>query len=1428
MAGVSIGIGYNLFGNDRLSGPLGAANARMRAFSSSLDINAQRMQVATMMGAGLATMIGVKLVGALKKAVGSAASMEDIMLSVQRVGGFTNDQIEKMQRSFLQLSAQLPLSAEELARVGVIAGRLGVKGVEAIQKLAFTSAQLARSTVLTEETAASALARISRLFKLDIVSSANAVSSALVGMATSSTATAEEIADITVRMGGMASVMGISAHQAMALAATMRDAGLRVEMGGSAVMRILTAMTSKQAQFAKIIGVTTDQYRQMFRQDPMGAFVRLLSVIKGIDKMDLANILKGVGLSNVRTSMTVLGLSRQLGTLERNLGNASNMYQQGTKVSESYELMTRSLSAKLSTLAGSIKNIFIITGKFLLPVFRTAVQVGVDLTSVFLYLPRPIHALAAALLLLAGVVGVLLAQAMALKLMTFMLTGSMGAMAGTTGVLSASLGMYKMALVSAGGSIKEMTLEIWKGIAASIRWIALQLVNEKQILRVTIKQFGLAGAYKMVGHRLSKLLVPAKAWIISMWAQAKAAIKAQWGYMKMGAAAVWASLKMVAAAVAAQTGLTIMAGAWGPVLVLLGAFVAVMASVALITKVVLPAIGKLASFLSETLSGAFNILGAAIGVVMELVKAMMVGLKVIIITVLSSLIAAVYLLGIALRAVSFVLTPILKMLTWLLSILRPIIAPLLGIAAAIGLVVGAMWLYNNAGMVYRTMLKGIIKLGLKDYYRRIRGYVLKLKELVLHYKEIALLYWELNLKKAGFRAKLREWAMDIKTYALKVKTFVVDKARWLWGKKDLAMTHLRTAAKWLEIQAELMLGKARYAGIKSAGVVVGVALAAVAAVALAVVVVYKWIQAFRKASNAGKAFMVALLMIGSFVLGPLAGALVPLLMIATAVYVAISLIVNAVRLVTKWVKKLWSNDLLGVKTLWDDIGKAISAIFEPLWEFINGVNEAATEASIMEAILTPVFKAIKWGLDGIMIAVKILGAFLKPIISAVIWSFKALWGVVKDVWGIFTGMFDDILNVATAAITPFIDIIFDLLSAFGVGGGKDGLTGSVMSFASVLGWLVGGVLKMFVYSLKGLVIVIKYLLFPIKVLLQSLAIMLKVGGLILKSLLWPMITAFKVFIAIFGAVISSIIWPFVQLYKVIMWIKNAIFGSSFLHIAEGIAVVMKPIMWLVNAFLKLFGMFKAAKAVIGAVFGALKGAVGFLLSPLKAVGAVAKKVWDGIKDGAAMAWDMAKGTAKKAWGAVKSVGNSIGGFFANRWKAVKEGSKATWNAMAWGATQVDKALGGVGSRTIKTLSKGFTKVKGFAKKAWGAIFGSGFLHIPEGIMATAPYFQMLGSWFNTIGDNANRIKMDAMGGLGIMTVRHEMNRGPVPVRLVTLAPAPMSMPPAAREIIEIRARIPIIIELDGVSIGETMTECKEFEVIRNYREPCRTFTGICK
>jgi TP901 family phage tail tape measure protein len=390
MPGSTLGLGVRLTATDAMSGPVESAS-RSLGMLNQQALNTQQALGALQVRAGaVATGIGAGLTAAVGVSIAEAAELEDIMFLVQQKTGFADEVIREMSQDFLQLSASLPLSAQELARVGVIAGQLGIQTKEGIEALAFSSAQLARTSDLTEETAAAALARLSRLFDLPI-EQADRLGSSLVRLANASTAEASSIVDITQRFAGLARVVGISVAQANAFSATLIDAGVSSEVAGSSMLEILGEMTSRTRAFGRQLGVSDRRFRQMINDDAAGTLVRFFESFRGMDKFQVKRRLDELGLSGIRVSTAVFGLSAQTDALRANLAASVQAFTESADLSRAFESQTRSLSARIDTFVGSLKNVAISIGDTLIPVVKFVVDLGTDLLGLFLELPRPVE-----------------------------------------------------------------------------------------------------------------------------------------------------------------------------------------------------------------------------------------------------------------------------------------------------------------------------------------------------------------------------------------------------------------------------------------------------------------------------------------------------------------------------------------------------------------------------------------------------------------------------------------------------------------------------------------------------------------------------------------------------------------------------------------------------------------------------------------------------------------------------------------------------------------------------------------------------------------------------------------------------------------------------------------------------------------------------
>ena len=212
----------NLAGSviNRLTGQLSntsnMAETLGKRFGVSADVvTASLKRIAGGTVLAIAGMKGLSL--AFGEPVTEAANLEDILLSIQAKAGLTGKQVDELTQGFLELSSALPLSAEELAKVGVVAAQLGLADPAQIQALALQASQLFRAVKEfgSEESAAMSLARLNNLMGLNITE-ANKLSSSLVKLGNTTQANGAQIAEATISFAGAARTFGLGAAEATA------------------------------------------------------------------------------------------------------------------------------------------------------------------------------------------------------------------------------------------------------------------------------------------------------------------------------------------------------------------------------------------------------------------------------------------------------------------------------------------------------------------------------------------------------------------------------------------------------------------------------------------------------------------------------------------------------------------------------------------------------------------------------------------------------------------------------------------------------------------------------------------------------------------------------------------------------------------------------------------------------------------------------------------------------------------------------------------------------------------------------------------------------------------------------------------------------------------------------------------------------------
>lgn len=461
--------GILLTSKDMMSPGVRSARASLKGLDKQVLTTEQRMS-----GFSAQMRVGAKMMlagGALSAGLGLAAreamGFERLMIGTERVTGMTSEKIQVLSERLVRAAAVLPLATRDLGEVTVAAGKLGIKGVGALEKVALSSAKFAEVADMSTAESTDALVRLLRVLGLQ-TDQMDKLGSTIVSVADSAAVTSREVIDMMYRFGGLGKQLGLTAPQLIAFTPIMRETGLQAEALGTAMSRTFTMMGTKMTRFAKVAGMSTKEFRQLYSRDMMGAMTRFLEGIGTIPRERLPEKLKELGLAGARTQPLIMALMTRMEDLQKFLSLAGTEFEKGTAIEAKYAKMMESTSAQLRTFTGSVRTALQALGKEMLPAIQLVLRAGIRLFEWVLNMPRGMRiaaavttALTAVTLLLAG--GLLAVTAM----MGMAATGTMS--------LAASMGAGEAVAKSYGASM----LFVVRTQKQNIKWLFHTIFAEK-------------------------------------------------------------------------------------------------------------------------------------------------------------------------------------------------------------------------------------------------------------------------------------------------------------------------------------------------------------------------------------------------------------------------------------------------------------------------------------------------------------------------------------------------------------------------------------------------------------------------------------------------------------------------------------------------------------------------------------------------------------------------------------------------------------------------------------------------------------------------------------------------------------------------------------------------------------------------------------
>ena len=371
------------------------------------------------------------------------------------------------------LARELPASHQEIAATAEAAGQLGVAR-EDIVGFTRTMIDLGETTNLSADEAATALARFSTITGASY-SEVDRLGSTLVGLGNNFAATESEILEMATRLAGMGTVVGLTEADILGLSAAMTAVGINAEAGGTAMSismsKINDAVLSgsdKLEQFASVAGMTADEFRQAWTDDPAQA---LTSLVEGLGRVsaeggNVNQVLRDLGITNQRERDAMLRLAGASDTLRSALALAFDEFSRNSALSDEAALRYETAASRIQVAINNIKDAAITIGSALAPALADAADqiaafagwVG-QLPPGLLSAAASTAALVGGLALVGGAVMKAVTALAGLKtaLATLGVSGAVGGIGGLTGALArvaVPAGIAAAALYAAGTAIE--------------------------------------------------------------------------------------------------------------------------------------------------------------------------------------------------------------------------------------------------------------------------------------------------------------------------------------------------------------------------------------------------------------------------------------------------------------------------------------------------------------------------------------------------------------------------------------------------------------------------------------------------------------------------------------------------------------------------------------------------------------------------------------------------------------------------------------------------------------------------------------------------------------------------------------------------------------------------------------------------------------
>lgn len=315
--------------------------------------------------------------GAFGKPMQAAIQFESTMADVRKVVDFdTPEQFQQMSRDVLELSKNIPMTADGLGQIVAAGGQSGIAREELVS-FAEEAAKMGVAFDITADQAGTMMAQWRTAFKMgqaDVVALADKINY----LGNTTAASAPQISDVITRVGPLGEVGGVASGEIAALGASLVGAGINSDVAATGIKNLILAMasgesaTKTQQEALASLGIDTVELAQRMQTDAKGAILDVLQSISQLDAASQASTLQNI--FGKESLGAIAPLLSNLDGLRANFDKVADAAQYTGSMEQEFDTRSKTTANSIQLMNNRLDAAEIAIGQGLLPLITPAAE----------------------------------------------------------------------------------------------------------------------------------------------------------------------------------------------------------------------------------------------------------------------------------------------------------------------------------------------------------------------------------------------------------------------------------------------------------------------------------------------------------------------------------------------------------------------------------------------------------------------------------------------------------------------------------------------------------------------------------------------------------------------------------------------------------------------------------------------------------------------------------------------------------------------------------------------------------------------------------------------------------------------------------------------------------------------------------------------